>query len=621
MENLNKNKSGGHTLVKKGETPVKQKSDETKPVNKINLPPNNLAASPYNFVPLNDIIVFPKEQIVTFNEYNTARNSGYIDLDIENKTPIFIRGNNENFLLINEKPIIPGSSLRGLIRNMVGILSFSKIDFINDSRFFFRSFADAANRLRNEYNEEIIKDSKVGILFETEDRNYILVPSVLLGTIPDITIVNDCIYDPATNIWKLYSGSMPGTPETKKSHNYEIEGRKITDSGSIPINWDSEIIKEYKEDVNRKKGFNVLENVKKYHAYGMPIFYQTDVDGNLTSFGNTKNYRLPYHETVRNHLFDCHNQIKLKRDKNNQTFEKLDFVSLIFGKTNENSKVERSIATRVYFEDAICENPSYLNTCVLKILSSPKPTSFQLYLKQPKGIDTKKEQLQHWNDANAKIRGFKQYWHKINDAGYKAADGTKKPSDSFPDPVKPLGANNIFKGRIRFENLTNKELGGLLYALDLPKDHCHKIGMGKPLGLGSIHISPKLVLGDRKMRYSFLLNTDGNWNLPGKRVSSALIAEYKKSFSEYVLSNIDPEQKDLWNIDRISQLKSMLEYDENRIITLDWLNETRYMEIERKKDDNGDLYTNDSGKPKAFNEYKNRAVLDTPKNILDKFKK
>ena len=95
MENLNKNKSGGHTLVKKGETPVKQKSDETKPVNKINLPPNNLAASPYNFVPLNDIIVFPKEQIVTFNEYNTARNSGYIDLDIENKTPIFIRGNNE----------------------------------------------------------------------------------------------------------------------------------------------------------------------------------------------------------------------------------------------------------------------------------------------------------------------------------------------------------------------------------------------------------------------------------------------------------------------------------------------------------------------------------------------
>ena len=99
-----------------------------------------------------------------------------------------------------------------------------------------------------------------------------------------------------------------------------------------------------------------------------------------------------------------------------------------------------------------------------------------------------------------------------------------------------------------------------------------------------------------------------------------IFPNYKKSFSEYVLLFIESEEKDLWDIDRLSHLKSMLEYDETRIASIDWLYETRYMEIERKKDDNGVLYTNDNGKPKVFNEYKNRAVLATPNHILTKFK-
>lgn len=575
---------------------VQPNKNPQKQNNNINLQNNRSANSPYNFIPLNDKVVYPKEQKVFFDTYDPSRNTGFIDFEIENKTPIFIRGKKESFLLINGKPIIPGSSLRGLIRNMVGILSYSKVEFINDSRFFFRSFADSALRLRSEYNKEITKHTNVGILFQKKDRNYVLVPSVLIDTIPDISVVDDCIYDPRTNIWKLYSGSMPGG-QTAKKHNYEIEGRKIDDPDATVINWDDDIIKEYKEDLNRK-GFDVLEKLKtnpKYKTNGIPMFYQIDDDENICSFGNTKNYRLPYHETIRDHLHECHNQIKLIKSKNNEKIEKLDFVNLIFGKTNENYEVERSISTRVYFEDSICDNPKYYDPCLLKILASPKPTSFQLYLEQPNGVNTSKNELKHWNDSDAAIRGYKQYWHKNDAVGYKENQGVH-PSDSHSDTIKPLSPNNSFKGKIRFENLTNEELGALVFALDLPLGCCHKIGLGKPLGLGTILIKPTLVIENRKDRYSRLLTNDGKWELP----LNADSPDFMKSFSDFIRDEIGHENNDLWEIDRLKQLKSMLQYDEVMNKDENWLDETKYMNLP---------------------EFKRRDVLDTPVNILAKFKK
>ena len=69
--------------------------------------------------------------------------------------------------------------------------------------------------------------------------------------------------------------------------------------------------------------------------------------------------------------------------------------------------------------------------------------------------------------------------------------------------LMPAGAK--FKAKIRFENLLNEELGAMLFALKLPEKCCHKIGMGKPLGMGSIKITPCLFLSDRQKRYNSLL--------------------------------------------------------------------------------------------------------------------
>ena len=601
MENESITKTGGGKKVlttKKGKNfgySDYSQENSSNPNNSVNQGTLNYARSPYNFVPLNDQVFYSKSQTVNFNKYDSSRLTGYIDLLIENKTPLFIRGKNENFLLINGNPIIPGSSLRGLIRFMVGIVTFSKMEFFNDSRFFFRSFADAALRLRSEYINEISKNTNVGILFQKENRDYVLVPSILIGTILDTTVEKNCIYDSATNTWKLYSGRMP-FGKTAKKNNYEIEGRKIDDPKAIPIQWNNELMKEYREDLNRK-GLNVLLELKdkaKYKSNGIPVFYQTDDSEEISSFGNTKNYRMPYHQTVSDHLSPKHNIIKKISSINEELIESLDFVNMIFGKIDDKKESDRTLATRVYFEDAICYNASYDETCLPKILGTPRPTSFQLYLEQPNGVNTAKNNLQHWNDSTANIRGFKHYWHKIDSNSYKEEIGVKK-SLSHPEFIKPLKPGNSFTGKIRFENLTNAELGSLLFALELPDNCCHKIGMCKPYGLGSIRITTTLTIENRTNRYSSLIDSTGKWHLPKIPITS----DFKESFSQIIVKGLKEEVNNLWETARLKHLKSMLEFDENLLKSNKWLQETNYMTLP---------------------EFKKRNVLDNPLNILNNFK-
>ena len=52
----------------------------------------------------------------------------------------------------------------------------------------------------------------------------------------------------------------------------------------------------------------------------------------------------------------------------------------------------------------------------------------------------------------------------------------------------PEGAGARFKFDVRFEDLQPEELGALLWSLTLGGEAVHKVGMGKPLGLGSAEI-------------------------------------------------------------------------------------------------------------------------------------
>lgn len=101
-----------------------------------------------------------------------------------------------------------------------------------------------------------------------------------------------------------------------------------------------------------------------------------------------------------------------------------------------------------------------------------------------------------YSDANPVLMGRKFYWHQ--NPGKDAANGVamehqrdrelhRSVETQLPPPIDALPAETQFQGRIQFENLSNEELGALLYVLTGDSEkHCLKIGKGKPRGLGSV---------------------------------------------------------------------------------------------------------------------------------------
>ena len=178
-----------------------------------------------------------------------------------------------------------------------------------------------------------------------------------------------------------------------------------------------------------------------------------------------------------------------------------------------------------------------------------------------------------------------------------------KPQNSI---VNMVSENEIFQSRIRFENLTDVELGALLFALDLPDGCAHKLGMGKPLGLGTIKITPKLTLINRDTRYQNILDKDGSWVTGEEFISD--ISKYKNKFTEYIGKNYNNKNivtsDDYWSKDsRLQELKYLLSFDE-KMKEPSWKEKTRYMLIKNDNDDNK-------------NEFKERPVLPRPSEIIN----
>lgn len=114
----------------------------------------NAIRSPYYFVPQVDpkdpmrkgelsVVVCPAwgEQVSHDLPFRKGI-SGWIDLTITNKTPLFIRDslNRDSHYKIpgTEQFGIPGTSLRGMLRNVFEIASFSRLQFINSHRYSVR---------------------------------------------------------------------------------------------------------------------------------------------------------------------------------------------------------------------------------------------------------------------------------------------------------------------------------------------------------------------------------------------------------------------------------------------------------------------------------------------------
>lgn len=612
----------------------------------------NPANAPYNFVPLNEKVV-EAEEIPTFDRYHTEgeskRYTGYIKVDIETKTPLFIRGtltedeikqeidskNKPDFFSPTGNTCIPGSSIRGMTRTLVEIMSYGKFINYDDKRLYYRAVADTS-RLGTDYKEIMVDEKnyyfpkiKAGIFLKI-NKSYVIYPSkslpkhngtqfyrinfdkntqVVDGT-KNFTVPNfdfeEIYFQPVSpnkhthKRWDkkqkkdipyfLRYAKLTSVSQTQDAvHSYkgfiiasgEFGNKKhmhwvINEPENHCIQIEENVINEYKNDISRDERADLIERLKK-SADGVPCFYITDSGGRVISFGHTGMFRLAYTKTIGEHI-----PPELK-DK-----EKIDITDAIFGN-------EKTFAGRVFFEDAFLLNPTgndLEDEKIPKTLLGAKPTAFQHYLVQTdKNLCNHPKNLAHYNSPNS-IRGYKYYWHKSTDWGKEDQNDFNPKIDT---KIKPVKKDKTFTGRIRFENLSRVELGGLLSAIALPDDCCHKIGMGKPLGLGSVKITPTLHLSNRKSRYTDLLE---EWKEPiqPSTAKDEEIKDFKADFEKYVLKKLEETSiTDLWQLDRMKELKKMLEFNNKPAD-----DKTRYMVIKNARNEN---------------EFKERKVLPKPTEV------
>lgn len=164
-----------------------------------------------------------------------------------------------------------------------------------------------------------------------------------------------------------------------------------------------------------------------------------------------------------------------------------------------------ALAGRVRFSAGIlsartAEEP-YENEVRLKVLATPKPPSPALYFR-PAGSEgyIKKADLR---PGLHHPQGRKVYLrHEVAEGDEPWRSTTTNPRTAMMSKIKPLRREREFFFHIDFDNLTPFELGMLCYALRPTEDFRHKLGMGKPLGLGTVRIDPLGIFYiDRHRRY------------------------------------------------------------------------------------------------------------------------
>ena len=132
--------------------------------------------APYNFIPFPEVKVpkpySKKEELPRHDENVREFFSGRITFDVKAFSEIAVGGKrvtegernvNEFCKDVSGRFVIPGSTMRGFIRNHAEILGFAYPEYITDETFLYRKLAGNCKTARDDYNSELKADIEGGL--------------------------------------------------------------------------------------------------------------------------------------------------------------------------------------------------------------------------------------------------------------------------------------------------------------------------------------------------------------------------------------------------------------------------------------------------------------------------
>lgn len=254
------------------------------------------------------------------------------------------------------------------------------------------------------------------------------------------------------------------------------------------------------------------------------IYVEIDVTrhglGEIRSLGHNYQYRWAYSSSIWKKggkprtcrvPADCERVAASGGHTSDVAPERLTGARLLFGyvrddETNPIGKgVFERMAGRIAINHAVSDGtPHFLapehDYCVpLKILGQPKPSAWEFYLRQPTTISNPPSTYGDLpGDSGGELAGRKFYRHQ---ASVAVEDIQCTPEQVGSEQATlarfVCAAGTKFKFTIRFARLRAWELGALLTVLQphllepgaQRERYAHKLGLGRPLGMGSVRIT------------------------------------------------------------------------------------------------------------------------------------
>lgn len=540
-----------------------------------------IVKSPYNFVPApNENAVHKPDWAnqVSHDIPFSDGESGELTLQITAETPLFIRNGHSKDQVENEfshvmlngekKYFIPGSSLKGMFRNVLEIMSYSKLNsgLVNDDRYAFRDLTNGSLYL-NTYKSS---DVKGGWLRENEKGDWVIEECERLALIHHEDV--DAVL--GTSFRNDYFNRNP-TEKTAKAKYIRCGARPLTHRFDSVVNKNNKLIA--RPNINGELGTIVFtgQSSKRNESKDRPsgkvhefVFFSSESPSKIDVTGKMqKDFRFIYHEDDNQNIspdwdywkaelkqgqkipvfytkdgaaeikhFGLAYMYKLPFENSIHQMEPLinygkqrDLAEIMFGYTEK----DESLKGRITLSHAFSNNAVPLGER-FEILASPKASYFPFYVQQFKN-GTK--DYNTYQDT-ASLRGFKRYPGQASAHSRAYTPEQSKNSNVF-SCFNPIDKGAIFLCKVRFHNLRKSEIGALISAITFhDNEHrCyHSLGGAKPYGYGKVKVEIEALryLSETKENYlaSFEEVMGGNW-VKSESLSSLLAMASSNQNMEY----------------------------------------------------------------------------------------
>lgn len=483
------------------------------------------ATAIYNFVPIAKGVYTPKwanqvSQDIPFSDGE----DGTIEIILRNISPLFTRDGNGDrdeqsrysaHIDVGKEKLyyIPATSLKGMIRSTMEILSFARLgaDSYTDKSFGFRDFGGTKTANGRIYND-IMEDSRPAWLQMEDEKLYIFPCVGNVKRVPYNELESDFSgfknYEKhSISSWQknrfLHDQTGEWYPQYDENYRIVCTGniggkaaeflfpRKHTDKGILVDYTVAEAFFSVHEPTpdfyNKKK--KKYDDIRTFLRKGneLAVFYIPDEKGGVDAIGLAQHFRYPYKNNGK--TVSVSNIIARQQDNK----PGIDLPQTIFGYTDNNHSVKGRILVGNAWNSKLNENEEWVKKTlpdnsllqeVKGVLGQPKASYYPFYLEQTKSSDKYKT----YRDKNIKIAGRKVY--RIHKGGSVTELPKGNGNEDTLSYFKPVPAGQTFCFFISVHNLRKIEIGALLSALTLHRtpNVWHHIGLAKGYGYGKLGI-------------------------------------------------------------------------------------------------------------------------------------